>query len=201
MFPGTADDLQQAHIARRVEEMRDAEIAREGFRQTGSEFFQRNCRGVGGDDGARLAHGVELFVEVLLDVEAFDHGLDDPVGIFQIVEIILDIAGFDQADGAAAHERRRVHFFQAFNGAFGNRIAVCGTGFDDVQQQHMRAGIGGMGGDARPHDARADHGDGTDFTHLKWPPEPWRCPGRRQCIAWRARSGRRCASAAQPPCR
>ncbi len=89
----------------------------------------------------------------------------------------------------AAHQRRRVHFFQPLDGGFRDFVAVGGAGFDDVQQQHMRAGIGGMGGDARPHDARADDGDGTDFPtdfrHVKWPPDtvamPW--PPPMHCVA------------------
>ena len=54
------DQLQQAHIARRVEEMGDGEIAPERLRPALDQVRERDRRGVGGDDRARLPHGFQL---------------------------------------------------------------------------------------------------------------------------------------------
>ncbi len=57
-------DFQQPHIARRVEEVRDQKIALERVAESLGEQRERNRRGVRGDRGAGLAHGVEFAVQL-----------------------------------------------------------------------------------------------------------------------------------------
>ncbi len=57
---GRGDDFQQAHVARRVEEVRaepgPAEVVGESF----GDLADGQAAGVGGDDGAGLADGFDL---------------------------------------------------------------------------------------------------------------------------------------------
>ena len=117
----SADHFEQAHVARRIEEMRDAEILREAVRQAGGQLRQRNGRGVGRDDRALLPLGVELAIEVLLEVDALDDRLDDPVDIGELPEIVLDIAGRDQLGRSLGHQRRRIGLQQLVDRALGDR--------------------------------------------------------------------------------
>src|SRR5689334_18191312 len=61
--------FQQPHVARRVEEMGDEEVAREALAQPFGQRPQRDGRGIGGEDAARLAHFLKLAVQRLLGVQ------------------------------------------------------------------------------------------------------------------------------------
>ena len=73
------DHLQQPHVARRIEEMGDQEVAPEALRQVPGQIGQRDGRGVRGDDAARAADGLQPLVERLLGRRLLDDRLDDPV--------------------------------------------------------------------------------------------------------------------------
>src|SRR3546814_196329 len=104
------DQLQQRHVARRVEEVGDEEVAGEALRQAFGQQRQRQCRGVGRDDRAVLAHALETLVEVAFHLGIFQHRLDDPVAVGELVYVVLQIARRDQPGGALPHEGRRVAF-------------------------------------------------------------------------------------------
>jgi hypothetical protein len=179
-----ADDFQQPHIARRVEEMRDAEIVFQRRRHPRRKLAQRNGGGVGGDDRAWLAHRGDLLIERLFDVQPLDHGLDDPVGLGKLAHIVFNVAGRDQPRRAASHQRRRVHLRQPLDRAAGDRAAVGSTGFHDIEQHHSHTGIGAMGGDARPHHAGADHRDGFNVGHqIASSTVAMPCPPPMHCVA------------------
>jgi hypothetical protein len=57
---GGGDQLQQAHVARRIEKMRAEPGPAEIFGKAFSDFGYRKPAGVGGDDGAGLADGINL---------------------------------------------------------------------------------------------------------------------------------------------
>ena len=145
--------------------MGDAEVAGKAVGQTVGQQRQRNGRGVGRDHRAILADRLDLGIEVLLDVQALDDRLDDPVAIGQLAQVILDIAGGHQLGGALRHEGGGVGFEHLLHRAFGDGVAVGSVFRDDIQQQDGDAGIGHVGGDAGPHDSGADHGDFFDVRH------------------------------------
>ena len=166
------DHFQQAHIAGRIEEMGDAEIAGEPLGQTFGQPGQRNGRGVGRHHRARLAHRLQTGIKLQLDVQLLDHRFDDPVAIGQQGEVGPGIAGRHQLCRGLAHERRRIglqHFLHRLGG----------TARHHVQQHHRHPGIGDMGGDPRPHHPGADNADLFDFRRhhtasrmvaMPWPP-------------------------------
>ena len=116
-----------------------------------------------------FAVGVDLFVQLLLDILAFHHRLDDPVAVLEQLKVIFRIAGGDQLRVALGHERRGVGLEQLRHSTFGDGVAV-GPGFgDDVEQHHGHARVGDMGGDPGAHDAGADHGGFFDLGHGQCP--------------------------------
>ena len=89
-------DFQQTHVARRVEEMRDAEILlhRNGHAVHQNMEWQGRC--VGRHNRAIFAEWLDFPVESLLCFDLFRDRLNDPVARRQASEIILDIADFNQ---------------------------------------------------------------------------------------------------------
>ncbi len=152
LWPGgrSGHQLQQAHVARRVEEMRDQKIGRKAWRQAGGDFGKADAGGVGTDDRARSAHALDPLEQRLLHRQALDHHLDDPVDLGQPPEILVEAAGADQVGRRAVHQRRRLALEQILLAALG-RLAR------QVQQQHRQAGIGHLRGNAGAHVAGAQH--------------------------------------------
>ena len=169
-----AHDLQQPHVARRVEEMGDQEIWGQRRALALQQRRERDGRGVGGDDGARLADAGELRIERALGLGLFDDRLDDPVAIGQQRQAGCEIAGGDQPRRRAAHEGGGIGAQHALHRR--RRAAR-----DDIQQHHGQAGIGHLRGDAGAHHAGADDrdlGDGhqtaSSTVAMPWPP-PMHC--------------------------
>ena len=105
---GARDDFEQPHVARRIEEMRDEEIPREGIGQAVDEMRERDRRGIRGYRRAGPAHRFDPAIQGLLDVEPFDDDLDDPIAVGHAGEIVLDVADADEFRGALRHEGRGI---------------------------------------------------------------------------------------------
>ncbi len=86
------NDLQQAHVARRVEEVRAEPVPAELSLKPSAMACHGQSAGVGGDDGARLAHGLHLAQQRALELQVLHHGLDDPVALGQQVEMVVEVA-------------------------------------------------------------------------------------------------------------
>jgi hypothetical protein len=175
------DDLEQAHVARRVEEVGDHEVALEAVGQALDELGQRDRRGVRRDRRALPAHLVEAAIEALLDVEPLDDDLDDPVAVGDLAEVVLEVADSDELGGALRHEGGGLALQHLGDGAGGDRVAVLGVLRHDVEQQHRHARIRDLRGDAGAHDAGAEDGDFLDLLGVRhhrrsmmvampWPP-------------------------------
>ncbi len=61
------DQLDQVHVARRVEEVGAQEVLAEAYGKSFGDFMKRDAAGVGGDDGGGLAEELDFFPEVALD--------------------------------------------------------------------------------------------------------------------------------------
>ncbi len=75
------NDFQQAHVARRIEEVRAEPGAAEVVGEAFGDFGHGKSAGVGGDDGAGLADGFYFLEQVALDFQILDDGFDDPVDV------------------------------------------------------------------------------------------------------------------------
>ena len=96
------DQLEQPHVADGVEEVGDQEVLAEVLRAALGHAADGQARGVGGDDGPRLADLLDPGEELLLDVEPLHHHLDDPVALRQPVPVVLEVARPRSGAGSAA---------------------------------------------------------------------------------------------------
>ena len=156
----TGSDFQQPHVARRIEEMGDQEIAAERLAHAVRQHLQRDGGGVGTDGAAGAAYGFQFAIQRLLDVGAFQHRFDDPVAVGQLAQVVFKVAGLDQPRGTVVHERRGFGLMQSCDRALGQRAAVVGAGGHDIKQHDRHAGIGDLCGDPGTHRTGADD---TDF--------------------------------------
>src|SRR5271169_10214 len=154
---GGRDDFEQPHVTRRIEEVRakprTAKVVGEAF----GDFGDWQAAGVGGNDGSRLADGVDLAQEFALEVEVFDDGLDDPVHFGEFLEVIFKVADGDQTFQRRLHEGGRFRFHRGFFPGGSDAIArgAVGVGGDEVEQVRGNTGVGQVRGDAGSHGARA----------------------------------------------
>src|SRR4029077_4577929 len=107
---GGGNDLEQAHVARRVKEVRaeprPAEVVGESFRN----FSDGEAAGICGYDGAGLSDGFNFSEQRALNVEIFDDGFDDPVDICEFLDVIFEVADGDEAGEGWVHEGGRFGF-------------------------------------------------------------------------------------------
>ncbi len=168
---GAGDDLHQAQIAGRVEEVGDAEPLAEVGAATGHQIGDAQPRRVRADDRV-AAQLVQAGVQLLLDGQVLDDRLDDDVALGGgRGQVVLQVAGGDQAVKALRKEGRRPGLARAVQTSVGDLVAgpfavrrCAGGGVlgDNVQKPHPQAGVGHVGGDGSSHDTGAKHGDLSD---------------------------------------
>ena len=169
--PRAGHHLQQPHVARRVEEMRDQEMPRAFRRHSLGQRLQRDGGGVGGQHRPRLHHPVEPRIEFALGLQPLGDRLHHPVAIGEEVEVALQLARLHQLRRAAMHEGSRI-------GLEHRRQRLRRTARHDIQQHHRQARIGHLRRDAGAHHPGADDADPLDRAHstasstvaMPWPP-------------------------------
>ena len=154
---GGRNDFEQAQVARRVEEMRAEPMAAEVVAATLRQSRDRNAGRVRAHDRSGAPCGVHLLEQRPLDVQPLDDRLDDPVSLGDAGETSVKASGGDQLPGVGREERIRLERACAL------QPLRCRLG-RHVKEQRRNAGVGEMGGDLRPHDASAEHGDGTNHS-------------------------------------
>ena len=157
-----SDQLDQMHVARRIEEMDAAEARAQRCGHRLRQRRERQSRRVGREDGVRRHVRRDLLVEIALPVEALGDRLDD------------EIAFGESARDRCRSWRRRSHAARSFapSGAGSSlarpamalrdqpvRVALLGR---KVEQHDRNVGVGEMRGDLRAHDAGAEHGGLAD---------------------------------------
>jgi hypothetical protein len=166
----TGHQLEEPHVANGVEEVGDQEVLLKVLRPALGHARYRKPRGVGGDDAPRFADFVDPREDLLLDVEALDHDLDDPVALRQPLPIVLEVADFDQRQEPFGVERGRLRLLDAFEPRRGELVPeprVIGgealllvllgeLGRHDVEQHNRYAGVGEVGGNSGAHDAGSE---------------------------------------------
>ena len=155
-----ADDFDQLQPRHRVEEVQAEQPF--GPLQRGAQILQRDARGVGGEDRARLHLWLEAGIDLLLQLQLFRHRLDDEIGVahalavhvgHKAVERVADFGRLaddlaEQFGGALdrAGDRLRLHVGECdahpFIGAPGRDIAAHGAGADDMDMRDLVAAAG-----------------------------------------------------------
>ncbi len=150
------NDFHQAHVTRRIEEVR-AEPAAAQFRgQHAGNRGDGNAAGVRGQDGVRLHMRRDARQQLLLDLEIFRYRLDDPVAFGELRQIVIEVAGANARGGGWRVKSGRLALLQRVERLVRNGVAGA-IARGQIQQQDADAGIGQMSGDARSHGARAQH--------------------------------------------
>ena len=104
--------------------MGDGKALAKGQRHAFHQQADGDGRGVRGNNRLLLANTVEAPVQILLDVEAFHHGLGNPVAIGQLLEIVARIAEMNKSFGILADQTGLVGVTQSFEPAFGQSIGI-----------------------------------------------------------------------------
>ena len=152
-------------------------------------------------------------VQRLLDRQVFDDGLDDDVaGGDRGRQVVLQVADGHQRVEAGREERGRLGLarpLQAGGGDLVARRAVAGGRVlgGDIQQAHAEAGVGQVGRDGRPHDARSQYrhfadrlgGHENTITARRVEVEAGRSRRRRSVLRCRGGTGGDRERAAPPP--
>ena len=159
------DDLQKGQVARRVEEVRAAEVGLEIFGPSFAQLRQRNARRVARDERSGRSELLDAFEKLLLDVQPLDDHFDDPVALGDLGQVVVKIARGDALGETLRIQRRRVGFDGGFQVAIGNGIPWP-FGRGQVQQEHLGPGLGEVARNARPHHAGAQDRGAFDF--VEW---------------------------------
>ena len=106
----SGDDLEQFHVARRVKKMRPQEMLAEGAVQMSRHRLDRDAGRIRADDRILPPPAGDLAEHLLLHIQSFRDGFDDPVGILDLGEIILHIARVNAGDEGFIIERSGLRF-------------------------------------------------------------------------------------------
>src|SRR5579864_2520485 len=150
---GPAHVLQQLHDVRGTEEMRANHLLR--TRGAGGDRIDVEGRGVGGENGVRGGHAIELGEDLFLNLHILEHRLDDDV---RRVELAIIAGPLDEGAGpigplgwhAAARHRSRIipgDYAESALQRFGR----------ELEQPHRDAGVREIHGNTAAHRARTDH--------------------------------------------
>jgi len=159
------DELDQRHVARRVEEVDAAKARAQSRRQYVGERADRQPRGVRGQQRAFGDKGRDLGVELALPVHALGDGLDDQVAAAQALEVLLVVGGLDQLGVVGHTQRRGLELFEVGDGAVGDGVQVARAriGLGQIEQNDRHLAVDQVRRDLRPHHTGAEHGDLFDL--------------------------------------
>ena len=92
------DDLEQPHVARRVEKVGAEPGAAELGGQLRGNAGYRQAAGIGGEDDSGLEEGGDFGEKFLLDGQVLGDCLDNPIAFGKKAQVMLEGSGLDQAD-------------------------------------------------------------------------------------------------------
>jgi hypothetical protein len=142
-------------VTRRIEEVGAEPVPPEVVAPSRGERRDRNSGRVRRHNRSRPARPVDALEQRALDVELLDNRFQDPVGAFQLLEVCVEPTRRDEICRLSRKERFR----------FERRRALESLARDiggEIEQQHRHTDIGEVGGDLRPHSARAQYRDRPD---------------------------------------
>ena len=155
------NQLDQMHVARRVEEVHAAEarlqVGVEAFR----EFGDRQTRRVRREDRMLGQMRRNLLVKVVLPVHALGDRFDHHVAAGELLEVVLVVRNFDELRIGLVGERRGAQLLQAVDGARDDAVLRAFLG-RQIEQHDGHFRVDEVRCDLRTHHAGAEHGDLAD---------------------------------------
>ncbi len=82
--PFSANQFNQVHVARRIEEVHAQKVRAKIFRASLGQLVKGNAAGVRSNDGARLPVLLDFFVKASFDFKVLDHCFNDQIAVFQL---------------------------------------------------------------------------------------------------------------------
>ena len=176
---GARDQLDQVHVARRVEEVDAAEAVAQVFREGCGERVDRQAGGVGRKDGLRAEVRRDLAVQVGFPVDALGDRLDHQVAFAQFFQVLLVVGRLDAGELGGAGQRAGLELLQAVERLVHVAVLVaflrCPAGGKQergatrrpfrwqFEQQRLDVGVDQVRRDLRAHHACAEHRDFADM--------------------------------------
>ena len=152
------NQLDQVHIARRVEEMDAAKTMAQILGERLRQLIDRQTGCVAGEDRMGADIGRHFAVQIGFPVHALGDGFDDQIALAQFFQMLVVIRSLDVSDPGRAGDGRGVELLQTFQRLV--HVAV-GIAFfrGQFEQQRLDIGVDQMRGDLRTHHTCAKHGD------------------------------------------
>ncbi len=160
------DQLEQMHVARRIEEVHAAEARADRRGQHLRQRRERQPRGVGREDrvGCEVRH--DLRVEIALPVEAFGDRLDHQVALGEPGKAGRVVGDSDVRCAVLDAERRGLELGETGDALLHDAVGIALLR-GEVEEDHRDIDVDELGGDLRTHDAGTEHGDLAN--------DHWRC--------------------------
>lgn len=152
------DQLDQVHVARRVEEVHAAEARLQLVGEAVGQRRDRQARRVGREDRVRCDVRRDLLVQVVLPVHPLGDRLDHEVAFGELRDVVLVVRGFEIFRVVLHAERRGRQLLQVLDRLQRDAVFRAFLG-RQIEQQHGHARIDEMRGDLRAHHAGAEHGN------------------------------------------
>ena len=151
------NDLDQVHVARRIEEVHAAEARAHISRAGIGQLVDRQAGGIGGENRVFAKMRRYLVVQVGLPVDAFGDRLDNQIAILQQSQVFIVVGRRDVVGAVLAGQRRGLELFQPVDGPAGDGALVAFFR-RQIEKQGRDLGVDQMCGDLRPHHSGAEHG-------------------------------------------
>jgi len=161
------DQLQQRHVARRVEEVDAQEARTQLLGQHIGHGRDGQTGGVGGQDGGVVDEGSDLLVQIFLPVQTFGDRFNDQVAATQLFEVLFVVGLLNQHGVFDDAQRCGLHLLEVLDGLGDD--AVLGAFFGGQVEQHDRhLAVDQVGRDLCAHHAGAEDGNLADIesTHV-----------------------------------
>jgi hypothetical protein len=157
------NQLDQFHIARRVEKVRAGPVLLKLFAHASGNQMNRQSGSIGGDDGAGLAKLRDACQKVSLDFEIFGDDFDDPIGFRAARQVIVEISDGHAIGQGSGEKRRRLGFFRGVETRANDFVARVGrrvlrkSRWNDIEQDARQPGVCKVRRDPRAHGSCAQH--------------------------------------------
>ena len=165
------NQLQQPHIARRIEKVRAKPRPPEVVRESLRNLRHRKSARVRGNNRPRLADRLHLPQQRPLDLQVLNHRLNDPVHVGQPLKIVLKISHRDQPRERGVEKCGRFRFTRSLKSSRSNLVPRSAAGIcrqvrrNDIQQQRRHSRVSEMRRNPRPHRACAQHSNLVNTFH------------------------------------
>ena len=137
---GRGDDFEQAHVARRIEEVRAEPVAAQLHRHAFDDLVDGQAAGVAGDDRVGAAMLLHLVEQRALDLEVLGDDFDDPVAVGDQGEVVVEVADGDEARAVGRVEGRGLGFLEAIERGEDDLVALRLRRMASVRAERCPAG-------------------------------------------------------------